>query len=87
MASKRYVTVDEAIDAVFQDDFGLSDSESSEDEGGNDIYAYLGEPVLQQSVVESLAHEVEPGSADECSEEDENDFVVDSRTAAGGTRK
>ena len=54
MASKCYVPVDEVVDPMFQDDFGLSDSESSEDEGGDDIYAFLEKLVLQQSEVGNI---------------------------------
>ena len=37
----RY-TIEEALQAILDDDFGLSDGESS-DEEGDDIYGYIGE--------------------------------------------
>lgn len=37
--------MDEVLDAVFDSDFGLSDGASSADEDGDDVYAYLGDPV------------------------------------------
>ena len=35
------ITLDEVLSGVFDDDFGLSDSESSEEEG-EDVYTYSG---------------------------------------------
>ena len=51
MAS-RY-TIDEALEAILDDDFGLSDGDSS-DEEGEDIYCYVGEPVLRRADVDIL---------------------------------
>ena len=51
MAS-RY-TIDEALEAILDDDFGLSDGDSS-DEEGEDIYGYVGEPVLRRADVDIL---------------------------------
>ena len=45
------LTVGEALEAILDDDFGLSDGESS-DEEGEDIYGYIGEPVLHCTDVE-----------------------------------
>ena len=57
-------TTEEALDAILNDDFGLSDGEDSEMEG-EDIYGYLGESVLDRGDVEDLSHGVAPGNDDE----------------------
>ena len=49
--------VEAAVDAVLQDDFGLSDGDMS-DEEGEEIYAYLGEPVVSRPAMESLGEEL-----------------------------
>ena len=59
MATKRYV--DEALEAILDDDFGLSDGDSSDEEEGEDYYAYLGEPVVPPSDIEALTHDVVSG--------------------------
>ena len=56
MASRMF-DVEEAISAIFDDDFGLSDGELSGEEG-EDIYPYLGEPILVRSTVEELTRAV-----------------------------
>ena len=50
-ATRRY-TVDEVLDAVFDDDFGLSDGRSSEE--GEDLYAMLGDPIVLCSDTDAL---------------------------------
>ena len=52
MARRRF-DVDEVLDAIFDNDFGLSDGESSADEDGDGIYAYLGDPVVDRSSISS----------------------------------
>ena len=49
MARRRF-DVDEVLDA----DFGLYDGESSADEDGDGIYAYLGDPVVDRSSISAL---------------------------------
>ena len=51
-------TVDEVLDAVFDDDFGLSDGDSSEE--GEDIYSYIGEPVLSRANLEKVSNRLTP---------------------------
>ena len=41
------VLADDVVEAIFDEDFGLSDGDESEFEGGDDIYALLGEIVLR----------------------------------------
>ena len=72
MATKRY-TVDEALEAVFDDDFGLSDGGSSNEEEGEDYYAYLGEPVVPASAVEALTRDVVSGDEDDDDRDDASD--------------
>ena len=52
MASGRY-TVEETLTAIFEDKFGLSDGELS-DEEGEEIYPYLSEPVLLRKSVDEI---------------------------------
>ena len=59
MAMKRYV--DEALEAILDNDLGLSDGDSSDEEEGEDYYAYLGEPVVSPSDIETLTHDVVSG--------------------------
>ena len=63
MATRRF-TVDEALEAVFDDDFGLSDGESSEEEEGDDLYALLGDPVVRRSDIDALTHDLVDGDVD-----------------------
>ena len=84
MAS-RYM-IEAAIEAIFDDEFGLSDGESS-DEDGKDIYGYVGEPVLrhadvrhlEESIVASHLVDREEGTDDllQVSEQDERDISSD----------
>ena len=53
----RMFDVQEAISAIFDNDFGLSDGELSREEG-EDIYPYLGETVLPRSTVDELTRAV-----------------------------
>ena len=45
------VLVDNVVEVIFDEDFGLSDGDESEFEGGNDIHALLGETVLRRKDV------------------------------------
>ena len=47
MAFSR-VLADDVVEAIFDEDFGLSDRDESEFEGGDDIHALLGETVLRR---------------------------------------
>ena len=47
-------SVSEEIDLVFDDDFGLSDSDLCEEEGDR-LYAYLGDRSLSREAVEDLS--------------------------------
>ena len=69
MAS-RY-TIEEAI---LDDDFGLSDGGSS-DEEGEDIYGYVGEPVLRRDDVNVVGDSIVngPDPVDRDSNEDESE--------------
>ena len=57
MATRRY-TISEVADAVFDDDFGLSKEESSDEEDGEDIYAYLGDPIVKRGAIDALTRDV-----------------------------
>ena len=56
MASRRF-GVDDMLDAIFDDDFSLSDGSASEEEG-KDVYAYLGEPTLLLEDVETIGSSI-----------------------------
>ena len=57
MMAARYI-VSEAIDLLFDDDFGLSDGDLSEEEGDG-LYAYLGDRNLSREAVEDLSRELD----------------------------
>ena len=40
--SRRFGDSDRVIEAIFNDEFGLSDKKVSEGDDGNDVYGYLG---------------------------------------------
>ena len=70
MVSRRY-GVEEALEAILDDDFGLSDGPKSEEEG-EDIYAYVGVPTLPRGDVEAIGFSVaddQPPSSDSNSAE------------------
>lgn len=57
-------TVNEVLEAIFDDEFGLSDGEPS-DEEGEGICGYLGEPVLHRAEVEELGEAIVGGPIDD----------------------
>lgn len=59
-----WFTVEEALEALMDDDLGLSDGEAS-DEEGEDIYGYIGEPVLRRTDIEGLGESVVDGPLDD----------------------
>lgn len=87
MATRRF-TVSEVADAVFDDDFGLSGEESSDEESGEDLYAYLGEPIVTCGAIDTLTREVVDRANSRCSESDHNspdsDLDSDYRPSEGG---
>lgn len=48
MASS-HILADDVVDALFDEDFGLSDEDDSEFEGGDDIHAFIGERVVPRA--------------------------------------
>ena len=55
--ARTWLTLDEVLSGVFDDDFGLSDSESSEEEG-EDVYTYSGKHNLARGEVVALSKAV-----------------------------
>ena len=53
MVSGRF-DVNEVLEAVYDSDFSLSEGQSSEDEDGDDFYAYLGDPVVDRDSISAL---------------------------------
>ena len=51
-------SVSEAIDLLFDDDFGLSDDDLSEEESDG-LYAYLGDHSLSREAVEGVSRELD----------------------------
>lgn len=76
MAS-RY-TLEEALEAILDDDFGLSDGGSSDKEG-EDIYGYVGESVLRRSDVNAVGDSIvnAPDCFDHDGDEDEGSERAD----------
>ena len=88
MASRRF-NVQEAISTIFDDEFGLSDGELSAEEG-EDIYPYLGEPVLLRSAVDELNEAIvedDDGAASAHdlgqSEDEDYEWIRESQTHIG----
>ena len=64
------VLADDVVEAIFDEDFDLSDGHESEFEGGEDIHALLGETVLRrEDVIGDYLDE------ENISEEQDNDAV------------
>ena len=62
MASSR-ILAEKLIEAVFDDDFELDDDEDSKNDSGDDIYSYLGHPVLWRADLMAAAlGELDDGS-------------------------
>ena len=53
----------EAASAIFDEDFGLSDAESSEEETEVELYAYLSEPVVESAAVDNITRSIEDTTA------------------------
>lgn len=54
----------QTISAVFDDNFGLSDGDSSEEEG-EEIYPYLGEPEILRNSVKEMTNAIENAMIDD----------------------
>ena len=67
--ARTRLTLEEVLSGVFDDDFGLSDSESSEEEGEN-VYTYSGKHNLAHGEVVALSKAVSSEPT-----EDHNDLV------------
>ena len=70
MATKQY-NVDEALEPILNDEFGLSDGDLSDKEEGEDYNVYLGEPVVPPNDIEALTHNVVSG--DDADDDDGDD--------------
>ena len=65
-----WVLADDIVEAIFEEDFGLSDGDESEFEGGNDIHALLGQTVLRhKDLINDYLDE------ENTSEEQDNDAI------------
>ena len=71
MATLRF-TGEEATDAVFDNDFSLSEGESSEE--GDNLYALLGEAVIRRSDIEALTCDLVVSNGDSDSISNSNDI-------------
>ena len=56
----REYTASEVVELLSDEEFGLSEDELSAEEG-EDLYAYLGSPVISREEVEDLTLEVDTG--------------------------
>ena len=67
MATRRY-TVSEVACTIFDENFGLSDAETSEEETEEGLHAYLGDPVVESAAVDDISRSFEdtaPRDSDE----------------------
>ena len=77
MAAKY--TVRQAVELLFDDEFGLSDGDISEEEG-EEVYSYRGGESLSKEAVEDLGREVDTGGdgfSASSQEESEDDSEVE----------
>ena len=49
--SRRFADSDRVVEAIFNDNFGLSDEEDSESNDENDIYGYLGHSIVSRAEI------------------------------------
>ena len=56
--ARRLLTVDDVLETILDDGFSLSEGESSDEECGDDLYAYLGEPVVTISDLDALTRAI-----------------------------
>ena len=58
--SRRFANSDRVVEAIFNDDFGLSDEEDSESNDENDINSYLGHSIVSRAeIIEAVRDLVE----------------------------
>ena len=74
MAFSRVLAGD-VVEAIFDDEFGLSDEDESDFEGGDDIHALLGETVLRREEV--MDDYMDEENTSECGSEEKYDDDVD----------
>ena len=74
MAFSRLLA-DDVVETIFDDEFGLSDEDESDFEGGDDIHALLGETVLQHKEV--MDDYMDEENTSECGSEEKYDDDVD----------
>ena len=71
--SNRRFTVEVALDTFLDNDFSLSDGESSEEEEGDNLHALLGEPVVRRRDSDALTRDLVVGDDNDHSDGDCND--------------
>ena len=49
--SRQFADSDRVVEAIFNDNFGLSDEEDSESNDENDIYGYLGHSIVGRAEI------------------------------------
>ena len=72
--------MDDVVVAMFDEDFGLTDGDKSEFESGIDIYALLGETVLQCKNV--ISDYLDEGNTSEAGSEEQNNDTIEMSEAS-----
>lgn len=76
MASRR-LDVEDILEAVLDSDFGLSDDGDSEEEDGEDIYAYRGNSVLDRAWLSSETRRLTSDTMNNDASDDYGDYTAE----------
>ena len=74
--SRRFVDSNRVVEAIFNNDFGLSDEEDSESNDENDIYGYLGHLIVSRGKIIEAARDLVEEEAFETEDETTADASV-----------
>ena len=74
--SRRFADSDRVLEAIFNDNFGLSDEEDSESNNENDIYGYLGHSIVSRAEIIEAARDMVEEEAFETEDETTADTSV-----------
>ena len=82
--ARRTLTIDDVLESLLDDDFRLSERDSNDVYCGDDLYAYLSEPVvsrsdkdaLTQPIVDNKTEVVDDNENDDHNHDDKHDSYV-----------
>ena len=74
--SRQFADSDWVVEAIFNNDFGLSDEEDSKSNDENDIYGYLGHSIISRAEIIDAARDLVEEEAFETKDETTADALV-----------